>query len=79
MAAQSWHPKQRARFDPDGSYVLEVPYSHDRELLMEILKFGADVEVLAPEALRRRVAESLKKAASRYGKSESEPDSLPLP
>jgi len=74
VAAQSWHPKQRARFDSDGSYLLEVPYSHDRELLMELLKFGADVEVLAPEALRQRVAESLKKAASRYGKSGSEPD-----
>jgi predicted DNA-binding transcriptional regulator YafY len=59
--------------------VLEVPYSHDRELLMEILKFGADVEVLAPEALRQRLAESLKKAASRYGKSGSEPDFLPPP
>ncbi len=79
VAAQSWHPKQRARFDQDGSYLLEVPYSHDRELLMELLKFGADVEVLAPEALRQRVAESLKKAASRYGKSGSEPDSLPPP
>src|SRR5213592_1643764 len=67
VAAQSWHPKQRARFDQDGSYLLEVPYSHDRELLMELLKFGADVEVLAPESLRQRVAESLKQATSRYG------------
>ena len=67
MAAQSWHPKQRARFDPDGSYLLEVPYSHDRELLMEILKFGADVEVLAPDSLRGRVAGELARAAGRYG------------
>ena len=74
VAAQSWHPKQRARFDPDGSYLLEVPYSHERELLMELLKFGADVEVLAPASLRSAVAEALKKAASHYGKSGSEPD-----
>lgn len=67
VSAQVWHPKQRARFEPDGSYVLEVPYAHDRELAMEILKFGADVEVLAPDKLRERVAESLKHAASRYG------------
>jgi len=79
VAAQSWHPKQRARFDPDGSYLLEVPYSHDRELLMEILKFGADVEVLAPSSLRSALAEALKKAAGRYAKSGSEPDSLPPP
>src|SRR2546426_1308013 len=67
VSAQTWHPKQRSRVEADGSYVLEIPYAHERELLMEILKFGADVEVLAPEALRQRVAESLKKAASRYG------------
>jgi predicted DNA-binding transcriptional regulator YafY len=33
---------------------------------MEILKFGADVEVLGPEALRKRVAQALKDAAGRY-------------
>jgi predicted DNA-binding transcriptional regulator YafY len=66
VSAQSWHSQQRARFEADGSYVLEVPYSDDRELVMEILKFGADVEVLGPESLRQRVAESLKKAAERY-------------
>ncbi|OGA65466.1 MAG: DNA-binding protein [Betaproteobacteria bacterium RIFCSPLOWO2_12_FULL_65_14] len=66
VSAQVWHPKQRARFEADGSYVLEVPYAHDRELLMEILKFGADVEVLGPDALRSRVADALKQAARRY-------------
>lgn len=66
VAAQIWHPKQRTRFEPDGAYVLELPYAHDRELLMEILKFGADVEVLGPDALRARVAESLHQAARRY-------------
>jgi predicted DNA-binding transcriptional regulator YafY len=33
---------------------------------MEILKFGADVEVLGPEGLRARVAEALRNAARRY-------------
>jgi predicted DNA-binding transcriptional regulator YafY len=67
VSAQLWHPKQRARLEADGSYVLEIPYAHERELVMEILKFGADVEVLAPESLRGRVAEDLKRAARRYG------------
>jgi predicted DNA-binding transcriptional regulator YafY len=66
VSAQSWHPKQRARFEADGAYVLEIPYAHDRELLMEILKFGADVEVLGPEGLRTRVVEALRNAALRY-------------
>ena len=67
VSAQQWHPKQRARFEEDGSYVLEVPYSEDRELLMEILKYGADVEVLSPTPLRERTAQALKQAARRYG------------
>ena len=67
VSAQSWHPQQRARFEADGRYVLEVPYADDRELVMEILRFGAEVEVLGPESLRGRVADALKKAVSRYG------------
>ena len=66
VAAESWHPEQRARHDADGGYVLEVPYSDDRELLRDILKHGADVEVLAPASLRRRVQETLAEAAGRY-------------
>jgi predicted DNA-binding transcriptional regulator YafY len=66
VSAQSWHPKQRARFEADGSYVLELPYAEDRELLMEILRYGADVQVLAPAGLRKRVAQALKEAAARY-------------
>jgi predicted DNA-binding transcriptional regulator YafY len=66
VSAQNWHPKQRSRVEKDGSYILELPYAEDRELVMEILKYGADVEVLAPAGLRKRVADSLKDAAQRY-------------
>ena len=41
----------------------------DRELLMGILKFGPDVEVLAPPALRERVAEALTAARRLYRRS----------
>jgi predicted DNA-binding transcriptional regulator YafY len=69
VSAQVWHPKQRAQTEKDGSYVLEIPYAADRELLMEILKYGADVEVLAPDSLRARAAAALKEAAGRYAGS----------
>jgi predicted DNA-binding transcriptional regulator YafY len=52
--------------EKDGGYILEIPYAHDRELLMEVLKFGPDVEVVAPVALRKRAAEALRLAAQRY-------------
>jgi len=66
VAAEEWHPRQKSRFEPDGAYVLEIPYGDDRELLMDILKFGPDVEVLAPPGLRHRVAEALTAARRLY-------------
>ena len=66
VSAQNWHPGQRVRVEKDGSYVLELPYADDRELLMEILKFGPEVEVLAPPALRDKVKLQLEKARQRY-------------
>jgi predicted DNA-binding transcriptional regulator YafY len=68
VATQSWHSTQRARFEKDGSYVLEIPYADDRELLMEVLKFGPDVEVLAPTALREKVKTQLDAARRPYEK-----------
>ncbi len=65
-AAQTWHPQQRAQADAEGRWVLELPYADDRELVMNILRYGADVEVLGPPDLRRRVAETLAQAAARY-------------
>jgi predicted DNA-binding transcriptional regulator YafY len=66
VAAEQWHPGQRSRFDPEGSYVLELPYSDHRELVMDILKHGPEVEVLAPEDLRQTVREALRQTLERY-------------
>lgn len=65
-ARQQWHPKQKGRFEPDGSYVLEIPYSDSRPLVMDILRHGAEVEVLAPAALREEVVAALRAALDRY-------------
>lgn len=66
VASEEWHPQQRSSFDPEGRYLLELPYSQEPELVMDILKFGGEVEVLAPAELRARVARSLKDAAALY-------------
>jgi predicted DNA-binding transcriptional regulator YafY len=65
VAAERWHASQRGRAEPDGHYVLEVPYADPRELLMDVLKYGADVEVLGPPALRALVDEEVARMASR--------------
>ena len=57
VATETWHPRQKGWFDEGGSYVLEFPYSDDRELIMDILKHGPAVEVISPAALRKRIKE----------------------
>jgi predicted DNA-binding transcriptional regulator YafY len=66
VAQEQWHPNQKGILEPDGSYVLELPYADDRELIMDILKFGAEVEVIGPAALKKRVKAEIGKMASRY-------------
>ncbi len=67
IANEQWHPRQKSRFE-DGYYILEIPYSDDRELVMDILKYGPDVEVLAPEVLRVKVLGYLSHAIDQYRK-----------
>ena len=55
VALEEWHPKQRARWEKDGSYILEIPFSSDKELAMDILRLAPDVEVVAPASLREQV------------------------
>ncbi len=62
VSAESWHPKQRGRFDAQGYWVLELPYADPRELLMDILRHVPEVTVLAPDGLRDAVREKLLEA-----------------
>lgn len=66
IADERWHPQQVGRFDIDGSYELEIPYHESRELVMDILRYGADVEVIAPQTLRAEVKKALEGALARY-------------
>jgi len=66
VSSETWHPGQKGWFAEDGSYFLEFPYSDDRELIMDILKHGAAVEVIAPASLRERMREQAHAIARRY-------------
>lgn len=73
VALESWHPKQKGRYDGEGRYVLEIPYSDPRELAMDILKHGAEVEVLGPKALKTLVAAALSDALAQYAADRTAP------
>ncbi|MDX1755914.1 MAG: WYL domain-containing protein [Marinobacter sp.] len=65
VADEQWHRDQRGEWLDDG-YHLYVPYSDERELVMEVLRYGAEVEVLGPEELRREVIERVRKLVGVY-------------
>jgi len=66
LVNEIWHPEQRGSRQLDGSWLLELPYAESPELVMDILKYGADVKVLAPAELRSTVASELRRAAASY-------------
>jgi predicted DNA-binding transcriptional regulator YafY len=66
VSREQWHPAQESWEEQDGSFVLSIPYSDDRELLGDVLRYGADVQVVEPEPLRRKVQKALLDAAGRY-------------
>ncbi len=66
VASETWHGAQKGRHDDQGFYILEIPYSVDTELIMDILRHGPRVEVLEPPQLRRRVREQLRLALAQY-------------
>ncbi len=55
VSTENWHPKQVGVTQTDGSYVLEFPFNQDFELIMDIMKYGSDVEVLEPIDLREKI------------------------
>lgn len=65
VGKESWHHDQESRYLEDGSYILEVPYSNDQELLMDLMRHSPEVEVLAPLELRDKLYAALSAAAEK--------------
>lgn len=66
VANERWHAEQKGRFLEDGRYELKLPYSNDPELLMDILKYGAECTVVSPAALKARVTDEIRKMTKIY-------------
>jgi len=66
VADEHWHPQQQSLVLEDGCYELRIPYADPRELIMDILKYEPDVDVIEPKSLRQLVHERLASALAQY-------------
>lgn len=72
ISREQWHPQQQGRWLDDGSYELKLPYADETELVMDLLRQGDQVKVLAPAALQQAVRRRLEAAARQYGEQAEE-------
>ena len=63
---EQWHPQQQATLHDDGALTLRVPYAEPTELVMDVLRHGEQVRVLAPASLARIIRTRLAQAAQAY-------------
>lgn len=68
IRAEIWHPDQKQTNLADGALMLEVPYSDETEMVMDILRHGSNVKVIAPESLVNSLVLALKLALVEYVK-----------
>lgn len=66
VSKEVWHPEQKGEIKEDGSYILSIPYSDERELVLDILRQGAQVEVISPKSLRASVKRAIEAAVEIY-------------
>lgn len=55
VSKEQWHPEQQGQFLDNGKYQLQIPFNNPTELIMDILRYGPEIEVMAPETLRDSV------------------------
>ncbi len=68
VADEHWHSQQKGEWLADGRYELMLPYSNSKELLMDVLKYGPDAEVVSPLSLREEMKILLQLALSGYAR-----------
>ncbi len=68
VASEQWHPAQAGRELDNGGYEFHIPYSDPTELIGDILRYGPEAEVIAPEDLRQTIADRIGQMNRRYSK-----------
>jgi predicted DNA-binding transcriptional regulator YafY len=66
VAQEEWHPQQQLKAQADGTLRMRLPYTEPTELVMDVLRHGPNVRVLAPAELARQVRAQLEGALAAY-------------
>ncbi|MBT8339060.1 MAG: transcriptional regulator [Desulfatitalea sp.] len=66
---KQWHPSQALEEMPDGGVVFSARVAGIEEIKHWVLRWGAGAQVLAPDALRRAVAEEVARMADFYSEA----------
>jgi len=66
VSEELWHSKQTGQWTNQGYYELKLPFGQTQELLMDIQRFGPEVEVISPEFLKNAVREQLEQTLTYY-------------
>ena len=64
-----WHCEQQVAEEADGALIMRLQVTDFREIKLRILQYGADVEVLAPAALREEITEEIRRMKKIYADS----------
>lgn len=62
VSKECWHPDQVSWTSEDGIYHIRIPFSDDRELLMDVLSHIPEVRIVSPQSLRLKFKECLQNA-----------------
>jgi len=73
VAQEEWHPQQRVLAQADGSLRMRLPYSEPTELVMDVLRHGPNVRVLAPTELVDLVRTQLQQTLQAYAATTDKP------
>ena len=68
VSRELWHPQQEVTSAPDGSLHIRLLVTDFREIKLKIMQYGADVEVLEPDALRAEIRDEIARMVDLYGK-----------
>lgn len=65
---EEWHPQQSLQLRDDGCLEMRLPFNPQtpQELIKDILSYGDEVQVLAPQQLRQQIAAKLRRACVHY-------------